>query len=181
MDILLIYGTAEGQTRKITQFAAQCLKDLGHSTTVIEVNTTAVIDMDRFDAVILAAPVHAGRHYAAVTAVVRAHRNSLEQKPNAFLSVSMSAARSSPKDEERLMDYRSSLIRNTGWTPSEYHDVAGARLYTRHNPFTRWILGMVDRWRYDTSRDHEFTDWGELRTFSQRWSEAVGQRVHIQA
>jgi menaquinone-dependent protoporphyrinogen IX oxidase len=38
--------------------------------------------------------------------------------------------------------------------------------YTKHSALTRRMLGIVDRHRYDTSRDHEFTDWEKLAAFA---------------
>lgn len=48
--------------------------------------------------------------------------------------------------------------------------VAGARLYARHNRLTRWVWGLVDHHQFDTSKDHEFTDWRDLRTFVDAWA-----------
>jgi menaquinone-dependent protoporphyrinogen oxidase len=169
MNILLAYGTTEGHTLKISNFAAECLTQLGHSVIVSEANR-APTDLAGFNAIILAARVHAGRHHRAVIDFASTHREALRSKPSAFLSVSMSAALLSPGDSERLADYRSSLTKRTGWAPASYHDVAGARLYTRHNLIARWILGVVDRGRFDTSHDHEFTDWEDLRAFLRDWS-----------
>jgi menaquinone-dependent protoporphyrinogen oxidase len=82
--------------------------------------------------------------------------------PNAFVSVSMSAAGHVPGDAERVKSYAAHFEAHTGWTPKQVAHVAGARKYTTHNALGRWILGIVDGHRYDTAQDHEFTDWSAL-------------------
>jgi menaquinone-dependent protoporphyrinogen IX oxidase len=46
--------------------------------------------------------------------------------------------------------------------------VAGALLYTKYNLILRQMIKRIVRWRggdIDISRDHECTDWADLRSF----------------
>jgi menaquinone-dependent protoporphyrinogen oxidase len=177
MDILIVYGTSEGQTRKVAGYAAEGLRRSDHNVIVADA-TGAISDLDLslYDAVILASRVHAGRHHPAIVWFARHYRRELAHMETAFLAVSMSAARHVDGDDKRLTQYQVRLIGTIGWSPQIYHDVAGARMYTQHNRLSRWLLGWVDKWRYDTSKDHEFTDWHELGTFIERWAMAANQR-----
>jgi pterin-4a-carbinolamine dehydratase len=58
------------------------------------------------------------------------------------------------------------------------HHAAGVRLCTKHNAFTRWIPGIVDRHRFDTRCDHAFTDWEKLAAFVDEVAEAANQLAH---
>jgi menaquinone-dependent protoporphyrinogen oxidase len=160
MRILILYGTSEGQTRKIAQRLAERLVALGQVVSPIDVDhCPPALAADDFDATIIAARVHAGRYPRRILSFISANQLALKRRPSAFLSVSMSAALHVPGDKKRLDRYVSDFIGRTGWTPARIYHVAGARLYTRHNVVGRWLLGIVDRHRYDTNQDHEFTDW----------------------
>jgi menaquinone-dependent protoporphyrinogen oxidase len=171
MNILVVYGTSEGQTRKVGEHVAERLRRAGHDVLLADAAALpADLDLSTFAAVVLAARVHTGRHHRAVIRFIRRHRLALEAMRTLFLSVSMSAARRAPGDAERLAQCRAGLGRATRWVPGQYHEVAGARLYTRHNWLSRWILGRVDQGRYDTGKDHEFTDWPALERVIDTWA-----------
>jgi menaquinone-dependent protoporphyrinogen oxidase len=89
--------------------------------------------------------------------------------PSAFVSVSMLAAATDGKSQAAVAGYVERFIKQTGWTPRLIHMAAGARRYSRHNPLGRWILRYVDRksgFAWDTTQDHEWTDWQALGRFA---------------
>jgi menaquinone-dependent protoporphyrinogen oxidase len=168
MHILLLYGTSEGQTRKIADFVAERLRALGHDVVLRDVmRWNPPVHAADFDAVIVAARVHAGSYQRQIVAFARANRTVLERLPNAFLSVSMSAARLTPGDEARLARYVTRFIRRSAWRPEHVLHVAGARLYLRHNFIGRAILRLVDGNRFDVRQNHEWTDWPALEAFAE--------------
>lgn len=170
MKILVLYATSEGQTLKIAEYLAECLRQRGHAVVLADVTSGAKsLDLSAFDAAILASRVHAGRHHRAIVSFVRRYLRLLAAMDTAFVSVSMSAAHRRDEDGARLAQYRTEFVRATGWDPGEYHDVAGARLYTRHNRLTRWVLAIIDHNQFDPNKDHEFTDWLDLRSFIDGW------------
>jgi menaquinone-dependent protoporphyrinogen oxidase len=174
MRILIIYSTTEGQTRKIALALADQLAR--HSCKVVVHDVTKLppaLHPSEFDAVLIAARVHAGGYQHAVARFVRKHSTSLQKMPTAFVSVSMAAANHQPNDHERAAAYASNFFRKTGWEPQYVHHAAGARLYAQHNKVIRWILGIVDRHRYDTNQNHEFTDWSALGHFVDGWIPAL--------
>jgi menaquinone-dependent protoporphyrinogen oxidase len=167
MRILILYGTSEGQTRKIAGFVADRCRTAGHEVELADATDRhSSVRAADFDAAIIAARVHAGAYQRAVVAFARDNRHILGIMPNAFLSVSMSAARLSPMDGTRLESYVAGFTRRSGWAPEQVLHVAGARLYTRHNAVGRWILGLIDGHRFPTDRDHEWTDWPALERFT---------------
>ncbi|MDR3475993.1 MAG: flavodoxin domain-containing protein [Devosia sp.] len=166
MHVLIAYGTSEGQTRKIAGFFADRLQAAGDAVTLHDVTRLPRdFDVGAFDAAVIAARVHAGSYQRAVANLVRTNLEVLDSMPNAFVSVSLAAAGHVPGDAERTKRYVARLAARTGWSPKQLAHVAGGRKYTAHNALSRWILGMVDRHRYDTAQDHEFTDWTALAAF----------------
>lgn len=174
MRILILYGTSEGQTRKVAGFLAGRFSSAGHEVTLSDATSrSGPPDPADFDAVLVAARVHAGRFQRQIVGFARRHGATLDTRPNALLSVSMSAAALGPGDAARAQGYVAAFIRQTGWTPQRTVHVAGARRYLRHGLIGRWILGLVDRHRFDTQQDHEWTDWPALERFGSEFLNAA--------
>jgi menaquinone-dependent protoporphyrinogen oxidase len=169
MHVLVVYGTTEGQTRKIVAAMADHLKARGHAVEVVEaLAAPADLDVARFDAAIVAASLHAGHYQAAVLDFARRHRDGLDALPSAFVSVSLAAASQDEDDLQGLERCVADFARQTGWTPRHLHHVAGAFRYTQYDFLKRWALKYI-AWRKgastDTSSDHELTDWDDLARF----------------
>lgn len=176
MRVLILFGTSEGHTHKVARYLSDVLSSQGYVVTIADAKALPVdLDLIAFDLVIIAARVHSGTYPRTVIDFVRKQRATLQEMPTAFVSVSMAASHHRHGDEKREASYVDRFISKTGWTPQHIHHAAGARLYMRHDRFTRWILGMVDGHRYDTRRDHEFTDWDKLSTFADKVALSVGR------
>ncbi len=170
MKILLIYGTTEGQTRKVAAFVADHLADRGHQARVVSVGdpTAADIDPCAFDAVIIAASIHRGCYQPAVLRFLEQHPAALRARPGAFLSVSLAAAGHDPDDVQGREACVARLTRQTGWTPLRVHHVAGAFRYSSYSLLKRWTMKYIAYRKgapTDTSRNHELTDWADLARF----------------
>jgi menaquinone-dependent protoporphyrinogen oxidase len=168
MKLLLVYATAEGQTRKVASFVAEHLKQRGHETHMVNAGTPGPIDVRGYDAVIIAASVHMGRYQAAIVRFVRRHVDAIDTRPNAFLSVSLAAASSDQSDTQGIARCVAKFIGRTGWSPRLIHHVAGAFRYTSYSFLKRCVMKHIARRKgapADTSRDHELTDWADLACF----------------
>ncbi len=169
MKFLLVYGTSEGQTQKISRFVTDRAAERGHQATPVNAADPAPApDLRDFDGVIIAASLHAGRYQPAVIHYVREHRSAIDSRPNAFLSVSLAAASDDRQEAEGLRKCIAQFIHDTGWTPRNIHHVVGALRYSAYGFLERWALRYI-AWRKggptDTSRDHELTDWDDLARF----------------
>jgi menaquinone-dependent protoporphyrinogen oxidase len=169
MTTLILYGTTEGQTRKIVGFMVDRLESAGHAVTVVEaIDAPGDLDLRRFGAVIVAASLHLGRYQTAVEDFVHNHAATLNSVRTAFVSVSLAAAGDDEDDVQGLAQCVADFHRRTGWTPSVLHHAAGAFRYTQYDFFKRWALKYI-AWRKggptDTSRDYELTDWNALGRF----------------
>ena len=171
MKCLLIYGTTEGQTRKVASFIADRLAKRGHQVQLV--NSTdeiaATIDPVDFDAVIVAASIHAGSYQSAIVHFVRKNLAGIDARPNAFLSISLAAAGADEDDVRGLEQCVAAFMQRTGWTPRIIHHVAGAFRYTSYDFLKRWAMKYIAYRKggpMDTSRDHELTDWADLERFA---------------
>ena len=93
LNVLVVYGTTEGQTRKIAERTAAQIRERGHKAALRDSAALASdSDLESFHAFIIAASVHQQQHQEAIEAFVAAHRKLLNAKPSVFISVSLSAA-----------------------------------------------------------------------------------------
>ncbi len=175
--VLVAYATEEGQTTKIAAHVAQVLSERN-----LDVDLRALtgdgVDLTPYNGVLVSASVHAGRFSADLVAFVRNHREELEARRSAFLPVSLSkaVAESVTSPPERRAEGRADLkkavnllLQETGWRPTEVHEVAGALPYTRLGFFKRLLLRSIAGQTglpTDTSQNHEFTDWVDLDAFA---------------
>src|SRR5262245_49888618 len=89
----ILYATREGQTRRIARHAADHFDAKGYEVEVFNLARSKP-DLSRkpYDALILAASVHVGRHEREIVRFVRDNRSAIERVPSSFLSVSLSEA-----------------------------------------------------------------------------------------
>ena len=171
MRVAIIYATREGQTRRIAEYLAGAFHSRDVQPEIFDARQTPDPDLEVYDALVVAASVHIGKHEREMVRFVRRHRDALTRIPSAFLSVSMAQAgieQPARTDEQRQAARRevdkviARFLRDTGWSPRWLHPVAGALLYTRYNFLVRFIMKMISKasgGSTDTSRDHEYTDW----------------------
>lgn len=182
MKILLVYGTTEGQTRKISGFVAEQLAQRGHRTEVVNAidEAAATTDPRNFDAVIVAASIHAGHYQSAIVHFVSKHLAEIDACPNAFLSVSLAAAGGDEDDVHGLERCLATFTQQTGWTPRLTHHVAGAFRYTAYDFLKRWAMKYIAYRKggpTDVSKDHELTDWTDLTRFAAEFPGNLRQRT----
>jgi len=169
MQVLLVYGTTDGQTQKIAGFMADRLGRQGHQVVIANAGDGPPFpDLRVYDAILVAASLHLGRYQAALIRFVRERRAALSARANAFLSVSLSAAGHDPDDVAGLQRCVADFMRATGWTPHTIHHVAGAFRYTAYHFLMRYVMKYMayrNGAPTDTRHDYELTDWDDLARF----------------
>ena len=184
MRLLLLYGTTEGQTRKVARFVAEHLEQLGHQTLLINaMDVAASRAADTVDGVIIAASLHVGHYQSPVIHFVREHLSDISARPNAFISVSLAAASHDEDDIEGLKKCITEFSHQTGWMPQRIHHVAGAFRYTSYDFLKRWAMKYIAYRKgapTDTSRDYELTDWDDLGRFADDFGKACSDAIKAQ-
>ncbi|MBJ7413646.1 MAG: hypothetical protein JHD15_25300 [Phenylobacterium sp.] len=169
MRILMVYGTTEGHTREICNFAAARLRARDLRATVEEAgNDPGHPDPSVYDVVFLAASLHVGRYQPKLVEYARTHHAALNEKRSAFISVSLSAAGQNPHDWEGLEQCVARFTHETLWTPSAVHHAAGAIRYSQYDFFKRLAMKHIAAQRGEhtvTSRDYDLTDYNALCDF----------------
>jgi menaquinone-dependent protoporphyrinogen oxidase len=164
--ILILHATIEGHTARVAARIAQHLRDRGHAVESIRADSAPVgPDLAGFDAVIVGASVHYGRHPDHLRALVRRHLAALASRRSAFFSVSLSA-RNKPRAAQC---YLQTFLRQVGWQPQQTATFAGALPYSKYAPWKRLLMiafVALAGGDTDASRDYEYTDWDAVDRFA---------------
>ncbi len=179
MKILVAFGTTEGQTRKIAQHVAKKCHDNGHQADIYDCARRLRGQLvEPFDGIIIAASIHEGYHQETVVAFATAHRDQLEKKPSAFISVSLSAAFEDGKRD--AANYVERFAGATGWVPKLTHMAGGALKLSEYDYFKEQIIRqvvMAGREVPSGQKDWEFTDWDALDKFVAAFLESMRSQI----
>lgn len=180
MNILVFYGTTEGQTRKISTFVSDRIRTHTHRTSLVDASSSVAGDivLSDYDAVIVAGSLHAGFFQAAIEDFVRQRHETLNGIRTAFLAVSLSAASNDSEDQKGLEKCVERFLTATGWKPGEIHHVSGAFRYTHYDFFKRWGMKLIAYQKgvsTDTSQDLELTDWASLASIIDAFVKTVAK------
>ncbi len=172
--ILVPYGTTEGQTADIADVVADVLRDRGHEVDTVDIQSLPGTLPDGYDAVIIGASVHMGKHDKHVVDLVRRNLDTLARLPSAFFSVSLAAH----GDVEEAEGYVARFQAETGWHPDQVALFGGALLYTHYGFVKRHLMKKIAQEKpgelgVDTSRDYVYTEWDAVRRFAEHCAERV--------
>ena len=170
-NILIVYGTREGQTAKVAEHIAGIARKQGLVAQVADAKDLPdPAAVDAVDAVLVGASVQKGLFAPAILDWVGNHRSLLERVPSAFFTVSLtSSTLEVAESRKNAEEYVSSFVQLTGWQPTKVGLFAGALRYTQYDDPTRDLLVSVAARTgkpTDISRDHEFTDWNAVARFT---------------
>ena len=178
MKILIVYGTTEGQTRKISHFIEAILKDGSHEVTVADASQ-APPPPSSYDAVIIGASVHIHKYQSAVLRYITRHIEALNKIPSAFFSVCLAVASEMDEEHKEAAKITNDFLEHIGWKPLMTTQIAGALKYTQYDFFTRLVMKRIAKREgrtTDTSKDHEYTNWDSVREFAEEF--AVKIKIH---
>ena len=144
--ILVLYGTTEGHTAKVARFLGDALRSDGASADVIDARTTWPSPAN-YDAVIVAASVHARGYHRTVRGWVHRHAQVLNDKPTAFVSVCLAVLQREPAVQRELAAIVDRFLIATGWRPAMTKNVAARSRYpaTTGSNGGRWSASSAKR------------------------------------
>lgn len=167
-NILILYSTTDGHTRRICQSLAQRLGERGNSVTVQELQPAPAAELEPFDKLVIGAAIRYGHHRPAVRHFVSGHRRLLEAKPSAFFSVNL-VARKPNRNRPETNPYLRRFLRRVRWQPTLAAVFPGRLDYPRYRWFDRWIIQFIMRLTggpTDPRSVTEFTDWNAVTAFA---------------
>lgn len=168
MNILIAYGSTEGHTRKIATHISSVIAAAGSSAEIFDCGSVGKTpDPADFDAVIIAGSVHQEVHQATVVEFVTNNLDTLNAKPSAMISVSLSVSLENgvPEAERYVADF----LKETGWKPGDTYLAGGAIRSLEYDFFQRFTVEhMVLKNKQMPGKNEgnpEYTDWDELDKF----------------
>lgn len=174
MKILIVYGTGEGQTRKIARFMEQELQEDQHQVVIADA-TEEPPSPEGYDLVMVGSSIHMHKYHKAIFHYAKNYAGMLNELPTAFFSVCMAVASDLPEEHEEAHAIAKKFLHDTGWEAEEVFHIAGALKYTQYDYFKRLIMRMIAKKQggaIDTSKDHEYTDWKAVAHFVKTFADS---------
>jgi menaquinone-dependent protoporphyrinogen oxidase len=175
--VLVVYGTTDGQTRKIAGFVAEALQKRGLKVDLVDSATpSADAVQPRYAAAVLAGSLHEHLHQKSLHAFVQKNVGWLNAIPVLFLSVSLEAAMPDAVDHRQAQQHLQGFLDATGLQPLRAEPVAGALRYTQYDWLRRTMVKLIARQMgasTDTAHDCEYTDWDALEGTVEAFVEAA--------
>jgi len=159
-EVLIVYATELGHTRRIAEKVAAEMRSAGHRPSVA--SSDSAPELDRFDAVIVGAPVRTSTFMAAIEDYARDHAADLGHRPSALFSVCAPDDHDDRGCREALDAYLRELQHETGWHPDVIASFAGVRPYT-HIGLAHRVLATEASQAAD--REAGATDWDAVSGF----------------
>jgi menaquinone-dependent protoporphyrinogen oxidase len=180
--ILIGYGTTEGQTARIAGHLAEVIRSQGLEAQALDLKQSKDTSLDGYDAVIVGGSIHMGKHEDYVVDFVRKNRLKFEGVPSAFFSVSLAAH----GDMANAEAYLTKFEQETGWQPAQVGFFGGALLYRQYGFIKRLMMKKIvsdkpGNLSTDTSRDHVYTDWDEVKRFAEAFLERLAREDATQS
>jgi menaquinone-dependent protoporphyrinogen oxidase len=176
-QVLVLYGSTEGQAATVAERIADVLETAGHEPAVVHIkHRPEPFDLTDYDAVILGASIHMGKHQKYVRTYVKRHADELNRLPSAFFSVSLAAADDSEKGWGEAREYVAKFLAETRWNPDATAVVPGALKYSQYGTLKRFVMKQIAKRTSgdtDTARDYEYTDWNEVEGFTSDFAESL--------
>jgi menaquinone-dependent protoporphyrinogen oxidase len=175
--VLILYGTTDGQTAKIAEALATTMREEGAVVAAIEASVAGTVSPADYDAVIVAASIHAGGFQKVVGRWLDANAWALVHKPTAFVAVCLAVLENKPSVDAEIERIVQRFVGMHGWKPGQVKAVAGAVRYTRYNWIKKLVMRRIVRKAgggTDIRRDYEYTDWNDLRDFARHFVAAYG-------
>lgn len=169
-NIVILYSSVHGHTRKICDYIQHQLQNAGHTVTLATISEAP--KLATFDKVIIGASIRHGKHNPALYAYIDQHKAELEQLDNAFFSVSL-VARKPAKNTPNTNPYMQAFLQQTQWQPKSLAVFAGRLNYPDYNFFDRNAIRFImwlTKGPTNIAVDTEFTDWASVDDFTKQFT-----------
>ena len=166
MKSILIYSTTDGHTKKICDFIKS--NSIKNNFDIFSIDKINELSLNNYDLIVLGASIRYGKHNNIIYKFISSNKEILKSKKNAFFSVNV-VARKPEKNSPENNPYILKFLRKSEWHPTKIGVFAGKVDYPNYNFFNKLIIRFimfVTKGPTDTSRSYEFTDWNNIKKFT---------------
>ncbi len=167
-DVLIIYFSVDGHTKKICQRIADLLKG-SKKVKLVSINGIKKINLVSFKKIIIGASIRYGKHPRELYEFIRLNKIILDKRQSVFFSVNV-VARKPEKNTPETNPYINKFLKISKWKPNKIGVFAGKVDYPNYTFFDKYIIKFImfiTKGPTDTSKSYEFTDWSKVDDFSE--------------
>jgi menaquinone-dependent protoporphyrinogen oxidase len=167
--ILIIYVSADGQTRKICHKLQEVIEHQGHQVKMVSIQNEPQVDLASFDKIVIGASIRYGKHSPLIIEFIKRNELVLTEKSNAFFSVNVTA-RKPDKNKPETNPYMQKFLKQISWHPKKMAVFAGKIDYPRYSFFDRLAIRLIMLMTNGPTNPKvvvEFTDWQQVEVFGQ--------------
>jgi menaquinone-dependent protoporphyrinogen oxidase len=166
-NILIVYSTTDGHTRKICERIGKVAEEQDHKVELKFINDDPDIDLEHFDKIVIGASIRYGKHRPQVYEFIRKNQRKLDSGPNAFFSVNI-VARKAEKNQPESNPYLQKFLKQVSWQPRKLAVFAGKINYPMYAYWDRQAIRFI-MWMTKGPTDPQavidFTDWDKVDDF----------------
>ena len=167
-NIAIIYGTSQGQTRKISRHIRRRLVEQDNSVHLFHgASLSNNFDTSRYDGFIIGASLRYSRFQQYIYRFIETNQQLLAKKPSSFFSVSATVLR----DRQAIQQITETFLDETGWEPGRIEHFAGSLKYSTFSKVFRVIISklrtLMRGQSEKTHTDYEYTDWESVDKFAE--------------
>jgi menaquinone-dependent protoporphyrinogen oxidase len=168
-SVLVLYATVRGHTARVARRICAGAASAGARAEMMEL-TEALhegVDWDRYDVIVVGAPVIYGNYDRRLLQFVSEHRERLATKANSFFNVSV-VARTPEKSTPEGNRYLQKFLQLSPWRPKDVKVIAGKVNY----PAWRWydvlMIQLIMKMTHgptDRRAVIDYTDWADVEAY----------------
>ena len=168
-SVLILYMSRGGHTARIARRLCEHIGASGgraEMMPLVEAEHEGV-DWNRYDVVVLGAPVLYGKYDRSVIEFVTRHRTQLESRPNSFFNVSV-VARVPEKSTVEGNRYMQKFLQLSPWQPRDLKVIAGKVDYPAWPWLDRFMIRLIMKMTHgptDTTAVIDYTNWDDVRAY----------------
>jgi menaquinone-dependent protoporphyrinogen oxidase len=168
-SVLVLYMSQGGHTARIARRICESIAAAGGKGEMMDINEASHegVDWDRYDVLVLGAPVLYGTYDKTVFEFIRKNQARLESRSNAFFNVSV-VARIPEKATVEGNRYMQKFLELSPWKPADLKVIAGKVDYPSWGPLDTLAIQMIMKFTKgptDKTAVIDYTDWDDVAAY----------------
>ena len=168
-QILIIYATTDGHTRKISERLEDVIRQQGYDVQLLSIEEQ-LPELTQYDKIVIGASIRYGKHSKLIYNFVEKNQQLLDTKPNAFFSVNV-VARKPEKSQPETNPYLQKFLKQISWQPKKLAVFGGELNYPNYRYFDRQMIRLImwmTKGPTDPATVIDYTDWDLVEGFGRQ-------------